>query len=97
MVRIFSSAVLILVASFGIGFTQELVTSRDGGVEIVPFENLSRQPDDNWTGTGVAHAIAADLAPTPGEARWLVRGTYQRVGDQLRITADLVGRTTGQS
>ena len=69
--------------------------ARDGGVEIVPFENLSGQPDDNWIGTGVAHAIAADLAPTPGEARWLVRGTYQRVGDQLRITADLVRSDDG--
>ena len=32
-----------------------------GAVAVVPFTNVSRQPADDWIGTGVAEAIAADL------------------------------------
>ena len=75
--------------------TQEPVSERLGRVEIHRFDNLSGQPDDNWIGAGIAAALAADLAHTRGEVRWLVRGAYQRVGDQIRITADLVRSDSG--
>ena len=88
--RIFGCAALILTAWCETGLTQEPAPKREGGVEIAPFDNLSGQPDDNWIGAGIAHTLAADLAPTRGEGHWLVRGAYQRVGDQIWITADLV-------
>ena len=93
--RIFACVAVILVASFETGLTQEPVPEREGRVEIHRFDNLSGQPDDNWIGAGIAAALAADLAPARGEVRWLVRGAYQRVGDQLRITADLIRSDTG--
>ena len=93
--RIFACVAVILVASFETGLTQEPVPEREGRVEIHRFDNLSGQPDDNWIGAGIAAALAADLAPARGEVRWLVRGAYQRVGDQIRITADLVRSDSG--
>ncbi|MEE2966159.1 MAG: DUF5916 domain-containing protein [Acidobacteriota bacterium] len=93
--RIFACVAVILVASFETGLTQEPVPEREGRVEIHRFDNLSGQPDDNWIGAGIAAALAADLARTRGEVRWLVRGAYQRVGDQIRITADLVRSDSG--
>ena len=93
--RIFACVAVILVASFETGLTQEPVPEREGRVEIHRFDNLSGQPDDNWIGAGIAAALAADLAHTRGEVRWLVRGAYQRVGDQIRITADLVRSDSG--
>jgi len=86
---------VILIASFETGLTQEPVPGRNGRVEIHPFDNLSGQPDDDWIGTGIAHALAAQLAPALGEGRWLVRGAYQRVGDQIRITATLLRSDSG--
>ena len=32
-----------------------------GAVAIVPFANLSQHPDDEWIGTGITEAVAADL------------------------------------
>ena len=93
--RIFACVAVILVASIETGLTQEPVPARDGRVEIHPFDNLSGQPDDNWIGAGIAHALAAHLGLARGEVRWLVRGAYQRVGDQIRITAALVRSDTG--
>ena len=93
--RIFACVAVVLVASFETGLTQEPVSEREVRVEIHRFDNLSGQPDDNWIGAGIAAALAADLAHTRGEVRWLVRGAYQRVGDQIRITADLVRSDSG--
>ncbi len=95
--RICGCAALILVASFETGLTQELAPERDGGVQIAPFDNLSGHPDDDWIGAGVAHAIAAQLPPTRGAVRWLVRGAYQRVDDHILITADLVRAEDGSA
>lgn len=97
MRRIFACVAVILVASFETGLTQEPAPEREGGLdlEIDPFDNLSGRPDDNWIGAGIADVIAADLAAARAEGRWLVRGAYQRVGDQIRITADLVRSDSG--
>ena len=92
--RIFACVAVILVASFETGLTQEPVPELESRVEIHRFDNLSGQPDDNWIGDGIAAALAADLSPVRGEVRWLVRGAYQRVGDQIRITADLIRSDT---
>ena len=62
------------------------------GVAVEPFANLSGHAADAWIGTGIAASLFADLNPagSAGQPRWLVRGSYQRVGDRLRITAELV-------
>jgi hypothetical protein len=95
MLRVFACVAVILVASPETGLMQEALPGRQGRVEIHPFDNLSGQPDDEWIGAGIADALAADLRFTRGEVRWLVRGAYQRVGDQIRITATLVRSDSG--
>ena len=100
--------------------TAESVGGQPGdGVDvlaILPFDNISGAPGDDWIGAGIVETLMADLqgAATVGViaavpvddaaafevgqrlgARWLVTGGYQRLGDQLRITARLVDATTG--
>ena len=62
------------------------------GVAVQPFINLSGSAADAWIGAGIAASLFADLnaAGAAAEPRWLVQGSYQRVGDSLRITAELV-------
>ena len=62
------------------------------GVAVQPFINLSGRAADAWIGAGIAASLFADLnaAGAAAEPRWLVQGSYQRVGDSLRITAELV-------
>ena len=62
---------------------------------IARFDNLSRDPVDEWIGEGISETLATALGPVvPPGARWRVVGAYQRVGDTLRITARLVDPTT---
>ena len=102
-------------------------------VAVVPFANISGQPDDDWIGTGIAEtvtsadleqfpelsvvapeallavlsrdgrdvplalsdeALARDLAHDLGVS-WIVAGGFQRVGNQVRITARIVNVETG--
>ena len=93
-------------------------------VVVVPFVNISGDPDIDWLGTGIAQTVTADLEQLPdlsvigreGLARdlsdttddmsarevarergiaWFVDGGFQRLGDQLRITARIVSVRTG--
>ena len=86
-------------------------------VAVLPFTNISGQPDDEWIGAGIAESIRADLVGEPStvivgqdvrqatadllaagrrlDAVRVVGGSYQRVGDQLRITARVVDVQTG--
>ena len=53
-----------LVAPVAIGLALSALPARaqtTGAVAVVPFTNVSRQPVDDWIGTGVAEAVAADL------------------------------------
>ena len=85
--------------------TQDLraarVTAGVDAVEVCPFENISGQPADAWIGAGIAESIAANLAAARpnarGPVRWRISGTYQRVGDRIRITADLVDAGSGST
>ena len=70
-----------------------------GTVAILPFTNITGEPGDAWIGGGIAETLIADLQGAPGfeivtgeqiGAPWVVRGAYQRVGNQIRITARLV-------
>ena len=116
-------------------------------VAVAPFLNLSRQPDDDWIGDGIAETVATDLrargwtvtscaAPAVGRggrsraaatAAWngnangngngngngnrgrgpdpagclgprvrlRVAGAYERLGDQLHVTAEVIDAATG--
>jgi TolB-like protein/tetratricopeptide (TPR) repeat protein len=44
----------------------ELVASLPDTLAIADFRNLSRNPDDDWIGSGFAESLAADLARLPG-------------------------------
>ena len=103
-------------------------------VAVIPFANISGQPDDDWIGIGIAETVTADveqfgdlavvgrealldalgddgvdparllgddaqardLARTLGVS-WIVAGGFQRLGDQLRITARIVDVETGHT
>ena len=74
-------------------------------VAIVPFENLSGNPADDWIGAGIAETLSADflrldairvVGRQPG-ARWIVTGGYQRVGDRMRLTARVTDTETGEA
>ena len=92
-------------------------------VAVLPFANITREPADDWIGSGIAETVTADLKSIKGlkvlgrervfdalrhlssssvnlvdeqasidvgrhlQATWLVSGGYQRLGDQIRITA----------
>ena len=73
-------------------------------VAVIVFTNITGAAEDDWIGVGIAETLAADVAtggalsvgrmPTEAGresgARWVITGAYQRVGDQLRITARVV-------
>ena len=70
-----------------------------GPVEVDAFTNVTNDPLDAWIGQGIAETVATDLSGSvdAGPPRWRVVGAYQRVGDVLRITAQVVDVATGQS
>ena len=76
-------------------------------VGITRFVNLSGADEDRWVGAGIVAALAVDLSglagitvvgrenetpPTQPQASWRVTGSYQRVGEELRIIARLTDR-----
>ena len=74
-------------------------------VGIMRFVNLSGADEDSWVGTGIVEALAVDLSgltginvvgredeTPPAEPTWLITGSYQRVGEELRIIARLIDR-----
>ena len=75
-----------------------------GTVAILPFTNITGEPGDAWIGAGIAETLIADLQGAPGfevvtgeqiGAPWIVSGAYQRIGNQIRITARLVEVASG--
>ena len=75
-----------------------------GSVSVRPFTNITGEPGDAWIGAAIAETLIADLLGAPGfevvtgeqiGAPWVVSGAYQRVGNQIRITARLVEVASG--
>lgn len=99
-------------------------------IAVVAFENITKNPEDDWLGTGIAETASADLRAIEGvtviarervneivrkltggtdapeadlaarigrelEARWVVSGGLQRVGETVRVTARLTESATG--
>ncbi len=65
---------------------------------VAAFANLSGDPADAWIGDGIAETLAADLGRAPAAVPLGLRvaGAYQRVGDRLRITAQLLEPVSGR-
>ena len=74
---------------------------RSGRVTVDVFTNVTNEPADAWIGRGIAASLAADLNAIARDldttTDWHVRGAYQRLGTQIRITADLIDQTTEQA
>jgi serine/threonine protein kinase/Tfp pilus assembly protein PilF len=99
-------------------------------IAVLTFTNVTRDPSDDWIGTGIAETVTSDLknvqnlavisrgqisellnAMRPTEAAsehlpveigrrlgawWVVSGAYQRLGERIRVTAQLVEVLTGK-
>ena len=126
-----SVAVCLLLAPAGAGGGARAQAPAAGRgsepIAVLPFNNLSQDPDDAWLGDGIAETLAAELEthgltvvgparatlaarggdPAGGDpagslerlhrrlgARWAITGSYQQVGQRLRITARIVDLPT---
>jgi TolB-like protein/Tfp pilus assembly protein PilF/predicted Ser/Thr protein kinase len=103
----------------------------DRAVAVMTFVNITREPADDWIGSGIAETVTTDLNRVSGltvigsaqvfdalkqlgrgtpaafderqaiaigrevGASWIVGGGYQRMGGQIRITAQFVDVRTG--
>jgi serine/threonine protein kinase/Tfp pilus assembly protein PilF len=103
----------------------EFIASLPDTLAVMDFENLSRNPEDDWIGSGVAESVAAELSRVPGLSvvarekalkvrkaladsadaldlghalgcRWVLSGSYQRMGPALRMTSRLSEVATGR-
>jgi TolB-like protein/predicted Ser/Thr protein kinase len=95
---------------------------------VVDLRNLTRNPEDDWIGSGIAESLATDLLKLPGlsvvgrdrvlkiraalemaatawEARdlglalgcrWVLSGSFQKMGPALRVTMRLTEVATGR-
>ena len=72
-----------------------------GHVAVEVFTNVTGEQADAWIGFGIAESVAIELGgrgeSADGGTRWRIVGAYQRVGDNLRITAELVDVPTGRT
>ncbi|MGD9233941.1 MAG: tetratricopeptide repeat protein [Desulfobacterales bacterium] len=90
-------------------------------IAVLPFDNLSGDPDQEYLSDGISETIISSLSKIPkmfviarnstftykGKpvkvqqvsrelgVRYVLEGSVQKAGDQLRITAQLVDATTG--
>jgi serine/threonine protein kinase/Tfp pilus assembly protein PilF len=96
----------------------EYVSALPDTLAVMDFENLSRNADDDWIGSGVAESVGSELSRVAGLSvvarekalkvkkalggtpdaldlghalgcRWVLSGSYQRMGPALRITSRL--------
>ena len=72
--------------------------NQPAGVAVDIFTNVTGEPADLWIGQGLAETLTADLSGVVmgGSPRWRVVGAYQRMGSELRITAQLVDSASDQ-
>ena len=98
------------------------VSTGERSIAVLTFANVTREPADEWIGTGIAETVTADLKNVHGVAVigraqifellknatgaideqqaieigrrlgawWVVSGAYQRLGNRIRITANLL-------
>ena len=92
--RLFVCLAVILVVTSDIGQTQETNLGLTGSIQILPFENLTGDTTNDWLGSGIAQTLTVAFDSVPGAEHWQVRGAYQRIGDQIRITAQVLHADT---
>jgi len=66
----------------------EFVAALPDTLAVVDFDNLSRNPDDDWIGSGIAESLGADLARVEGLTvvpRGRVIGARARAGDPVQV------------
>ena len=72
-------------------------------IVVLPFSNISQRPGDVEVGATIQNAVSAHLSGddtltmvfSEAEARWLVGGGIQRVGEAVRVTARVVAAREG--
>ena len=83
------------------GQPQRESVATSGLVAVSVFTNLTGDRADAWIGVGIAESVAVDLGghvgADGGVESWRVVGAYQRVDENLRITAELVDVPTGRT
>ena len=131
LVAVLASALLVAVTAvvlqrLGTGRTPvSPSTAREAGplrLVVLPFENLSRQPDDEWLGGAFSDSLTLGLRDAQNivlvnreglldlnqsrrpdaqqisralGVRYYVNGSYQRVGENLKVVARLVDVDAG--
>ena len=101
---------MTLVLTFSLSAQRFLAASESAPahiVSVVPFTNITGEVGDEWIGAGIAESLVAGFpagfavvarvgvaAPLRG-VTYVVSGTYQRLGNDLRITAIVVDVMTG--
>jgi serine/threonine-protein kinase len=120
------------LVSRGLPGTRTLNARTGKSIAVMNFVNITRNPDDEWLGTGIAETVTADLKNIEGVtvigreliyevmrslsadhrsdfdekfatqvgrevgARYILGGGYQRIGEQLRVTARVVAVESGE-
>ena len=129
--RTLAACLLLPLAAGGVRAQAPLPAPEAGPIAVLPFANLSPDPDVAWLGDGIAETLTAELEarglnvvgrardwlaaggaaggggragdPAGGDAlgdlgqlhrrlgaRWAVTGSYQQIGQRLRINARIV-------
>ena len=91
--RRYPSAAAFLAELRALG-SGELLASLPDTLAIVDFRNLSRNPDDDWIGSGFAESLAVDLSRLPGVSlvpRDAVRRAAAEAGEQGRPLGQVLG------
>lgn len=102
MLHVASKTLLLCFCTTVAVWAQPLSTvpSEDAPVVVLPFVNMSPEIAAEWLSLGIANTIRSDISRVGGapvlithaaplSPHWLISGTYQRVGDELHITARL--------
>jgi len=95
-----ASAIHQTVVEMLTGTTGDTTTAAGTPIAIRPFTNISQRPEDAELADSVAATItnrlntarATSIVSTEENALWVISGSIQRIGDILRITANLINR-----
>jgi TolB-like protein/cytochrome c-type biogenesis protein CcmH/NrfG len=63
-------------------------------IAVLPFANMSGDPEQEYFADGMAEDLITDLSKISG-LRYVLEGSVRRVGDEVRINAQLIDATTG--
>ena len=82
------------------GTTGDTTTAAGTPITIRPFTNISQRPEDTELADSVTVTItkrlntarATSIVTTQKNALWEISGSIQRIGDIIRITANLIDR-----